>query len=315
MFLEDDPASSLRNSLILESEDLRLTADAACGGKLRSLVSKRTGREFFYQDRRPAFDPARGYCYHDIGGYDECFPTIVSCRGITPDGDTYDYADHGHLWQLAWDAKIDGGVLVMRCHIPELACSFIRRCSFVTEASLLLQYEIVNRSRQRVPYVYSAHPMLAGDEFMRVVLPKGMRRAFNSMAADSFGLSAGQWFDLPWRNHADIEGPFRPTRRTFIKLFSDRLKEGRAAVEYLDCRQRLEITYDVKRLPYLGFYACQGFDFLDDGEFADKCLLAFEPATGLGDDIPGCLRSGTSRTLAPNSSIAFWICLTVEGLA
>jgi len=296
----------------LASKELQLVADPACGGKLRSLVSRRSGREFFYQDRRRAFDGGKGYSYHDIGGGDECFPTVAACRGRTPAGDFYDYADHGLLWQGAWQVREHGGELVMTCEVPSLNCSFTRRCSFQTHDTLRLDYRLVNHGGKPVPFVYSAHPLLAADGRTRVVLPSGLVRAFNYVSADNFGVPNGQWFDLPAPLPADLTGPFSLGRRTFVKLFSDKLAEGRAAVEYPDVGERLVFAFDTAALPYVGFLACQGYDSLADGHFANEFLLAFEPTTGIGDDLPTCIRTNTLKVLTPGAALSFWIRLTVE---
>lgn len=298
----------------LESKRLCLAVDPACGGKLRSLISKRSGKEFFYQDTRPRFDGSKGYSYHDISGYDECFPTVAVCKGNAPGCAPYDYADHGDLWQGAWQARERDGVLVMNRAIAPLKCSFNRHCSFETDDTLRLDYHLANHGGAPIPFVYSAHPLLTANERTRVVLPKNMVRAFNYAAADNFGLPNGQWFDLPVKNHADIVGPFSLSRHTFVKLFSEKLEEGMAAVEYPDSDERLVFTFDTKMLPYVGFLACQGFDSLGDGHFAGEFLLAFEPTTGIGDDIPTCIRTDTVNVLAPGASLPFWIRITVKGM-
>jgi len=301
------------NLVTLSSRRLRLTVDPAAGGKLRSLVSLRSGQEFLYQDRRQAFDGRKGYSSHDIGGWDECFPTVAACRGRTPEGMDYDYADHGVLWQGAWQVRECGGALDMTA-APSLGASFSRRCAFESDDTLRLDYRIVNRGDRPTPFVYSAHPLLAANEQTRVVFPAGLTRAFNYVAADNFGLANGAWFDLPGPNPSGLAGPFRPKHRTFIKLFSDRLTEGRCAVEYPDRDERLVMTFDVEALPYVGFLAQQGYDGLGDGHFANEILLAFEPTTGIGDDITTSVLTGTSRILPPGAEFAFWIRVTIEPL-
>jgi hypothetical protein len=50
--------SASESLITLESPRLLVRIDAANGGKVRSLQSRRTGKEFFYQDSRRAFDGA-----------------------------------------------------------------------------------------------------------------------------------------------------------------------------------------------------------------------------------------------------------------
>jgi len=296
----------------LESAGLILTADAACGGKLRSLVSKTSGREFFYQDRRPAFAPETGYSYHDVSGWDECFPSVAACRGNLPDGAVYDYPDHGALWQRQWTAREENGVLTMTCEVEEYGCSFTRRCSFAQENTLLLEYRIENRGDRDIPYVYSAHPLLAVDDSCRVVMPKEMSRAYNYISAENSALPNGSWFDLSSDAAKRITGPYSPARHTFIKCFSDKLQSPRAVVEYPQSGERLIFAQDTAALPHLGFLAQEGYDSLGDGYFAGECLLAFEPTTGVGDDIATCVQTGTLSVLSAGSSLCFEITISVE---
>jgi galactose mutarotase-like enzyme len=296
----------------LESEQLVLTADPACGGKLRSLISKISGREFFYQDRRTLLEPEKGYSYHDISGWDECFPSVAACCGNLPDGAAYDYPDHGALWQRQWDARKEDGVLTINCELEEYGCSFTRRCSFVNENTLLLDYRIENRGDRDIPYVYSAHPLLAVDASCRVVMPKEMSRAYNYVSAENLRICDGSWFDLSPDIGSDITGPFSAARHTFIKLFSEKLESGSAAVEYPQSGDRLVFMQDTAVLPHLGFLAQQGYDSLGDGYFAGECLLAFEPTTGVGDDIATCIQTGTLSVLSAGSFLSFEIRIGVE---
>lgn len=304
----------MRSRVALSTPALRLEADPTCGGKLRSLVSLRSGREYFYQDTRPAFDGTKGYSYHDISGFDECFPTVAACRGRTPAGEMYDYADHGSLWQQAWEVREEGSTLEMTGEASDVNCTFSRRCSFPAEDTLRLDYRIRSFGRAPVPFVYSAHPLLAANEHTRVVLPPEMTRAFCYVAAPNSGLSDGAWFDLPCALQQDLVGPFSLCRRTFVKLFSDHLQEGRAVVEYPDTGERLVYTFDTTALPHLGLLAAQGHDSLGDGHFAGEFLLALEPTTGIGDDLPTCQKTGTLQLLDPGGELAFWICITVEAI-
>ena len=55
--------------------------------------------EFLYTDPRKKLDPKMGCSYHNIGGIDECFPTVAPC--VCPVG-VYggtEFKDHGYLWQ------------------------------------------------------------------------------------------------------------------------------------------------------------------------------------------------------------------------
>ena len=73
-------------------------------------------------------------------------------------------------------------------------------------------------------------------------------------------------------------------------------------------------TTTADALPYLGLLVQQGYDSLGDGHFGGECLLAFEPTTGIGDDIPTCIRTNTQVVLPAGSDWSFWIRISVERL-
>ena len=299
--------------IVLESPYLRVVVDPGNGGKIRSMRSLRTGREFFYQDSRRTFDAGRGYSYHDIGGMDECFPSVAQCRGRLGDGATYDYPDHGYLWSCAWEVEDVGALEAsLSCVIPALHCSFRRRCVLESDRTLLLEYTVVSRNTQAIPFVYSAHPLLAADERTTVHFPSDAARAY--VAGANTGAAVGSWMSLADPLPAEVGGPFQLQRRTVVKLFTERLTTGWAAVSYPDSGERLTFTFDPDKLPHLGYLSCQGNDNLGDGHFTNEFLLAFEPTTGIGDDLDTNLRTNTMQWLAPGDSWSFWLRISVEDL-
>jgi galactose mutarotase-like enzyme len=304
--------SASESLITLESPRLLVRIDAANGGKVRSLQSRRTGKEFFYQDSRRTFDGAAGYSYHDIGGMDECFPSIGACRGRTASGVEYDYPDHGFLWQGEWEVEPVASGVRMRRFISALHCMFERTCTFDRDDRLRFEYRVVNHGDGPIPFLYAVHPLLAADEQTRVQLPHGASQAYVGGAGPGTGLTAGEWFTLPGPQPSDVIGPFSLERRTVLKFYTERLADGRAAVEYHDCGERLTFDFDVPSLPHLGFLSCQGNDNLGDGHFTREFLLALEPTSGIGDDIETCERTGTLRWLEPGVPLSFWIGIGVE---
>ncbi len=301
------------DGLVLESAKLRAVVEPGNGAKIRSLRSLRSGKEFFYQDSRRSFDGSKGYSYHDIGGMDECFPAVAACRGQLDTGETYDYPDHGCLWERAWvvaDANSRG--VTLSCTIPELCCTVRRRSYFETDETLRLEYEIVSHNTQMIPFVYSAHPLLAADEQTVIHFPADAASAY--VAGANTGVAVGTWMSLSGPQPAAVIGPFRLEHRTVVKLFTEKLTTGWAAVAYPDSGERLTFTFDPEKLPHLGYLSCQGNDNLGDGHFTGEFLLAFEPTTGIGDELGTNIRTNTLKQLQPGATFSFWIRITVEDI-
>lgn len=297
------------NCIVLESKTLRVLIDLDQGAKIRSLVSLRTGKEFFYQDSRRTFDSGKGYSYHDIGGMDECFPAVAACRGRTRSGQLYDYPDHGYLWQTPWEVVTAEPHLTLSCFMPSLNCTFMRQCHFETDKTLLLNYRVTNLGIDGIPFVYSAHPLLAADEQTQIQFPHSARRAYVA------GQTPDPWIDLPGPRPELITGPFCLDRHSAVKLYTEALTAGDAVVTYPDSGERLRIDFDTEKLPHLGYLSCQGNDNLGDGHFTREFLLAFEPTTGIGDDLETTIQTGTLKVLAPGSTYTFWIRITVEAVS
>ena len=63
-------------SIVMESDDLIAVFVPELGSKMASLVSKKTGREFFYQTRWEEFKKplyADNFESYDLSGFDEMF--------------------------------------------------------------------------------------------------------------------------------------------------------------------------------------------------------------------------------------------------
>ena len=295
----------------LESPDLRILMDPQEGRKIRSLISKRTGIEYLYQDSRSNFGEGQDYGNHDISGFDECFPTVWACD--YPDGKKQGLAlrDHGYLWHRPWTARIENDRVVMQCDIPELDCRFERVCWLETSRSFRLDYRITNNDDEPLKYVYSAHPLLAANEDTQLVLPQEMDQAFVFFVANMPGMSPGTWID--WREDTipSLQSPFTAERQACLKVYSPRLTSVRAAVIHSDHKEGLQFDVDADQLPYLGVLYQQGYDSDPEGVFSREVFLALEPTSGVGDDLPPCQTPGPLCQLQPNETKEFTIRLTL----
>ena len=299
------------DKFFMESDVLRVEMDPAEGGKICSFVSRQTQKEFFYQDQRKEFS-GDGYSDHDISGFDECFPTVWPCK--YPDGKRrgMSLADHGYLWQGPWEVQAEKDHVLMHKDVPELQCSFERRCFLDTAQSLQLDYLIKNNGEESLKYIYSAHPMLAADEQTKLILPEEINKMFVFVGLNTPGLVDKTWIDWPRAGKAGLEAPFSEQKCSVVKLYSDQLKEGRAAVYHPDVREELQFEFDTDNLPHLGVLIYQGYDTEENGPFRKEIFLGLEPATGIGDDLPTCESTGTIKEIQPDQEVRFWIRLKLQ---
>lgn len=292
--------------IVVESDVVRVFLDPAKGGRIRSFVSKKTGREHLYTDTRKELSDV-SYSSHDISGFTECFPTVAQCT--YPDGkrEGMDMGDHGWLWRKKWDAEIEGDQVVMCTDLPEWECRIEKVCDLEEPNRLHIAYSIENYADEPLKYIYSAHPLLCAQAGTQFIFPKEMNEAYVYLARGVPGLDDGSWIAWPPCDESGLCGDLSTGRGSVAKLFSPKLEEGVAAVYREDVCEALEFRFDTSVLAYLGVLYSQGFDSRPDGHFRDKLFLALEPTTGIGDDLSTCQANGTVRTIMPQQEVKFWI--------
>lgn len=294
------------DTILLESLRLEVVIEPERGGKIRSFFAKRTEREFFYIDPRGTHAAGDEYSAHDISGFDECFPTVWNC--LYPDGKRRGtpMGDHGYLWRGPWQTEVVGDRVEMSKDVPLFQCSFQRTCELESSDCLKLDYSIANYGKEPMKYLYSAHPMLATDEDVELVLPDSIDKMYAFFVGGVDGVREKTWARWPLPAGANLERPFSAERHSAIKLYTPRLDHGQAAIRHAGLGQALQFEFDPDQLPYLGVLIAQGYD-PEGGPFKDEVFLGLEPTTGVGDDLPTCQETGTVAELAPGESTEFWI--------
>lgn len=300
---------SLNRMYVLEDAKIRVVVDPACGGKIRSLVSKATGKEYLYQDARTELSNT-GYSSHDISGMDECFPTVGPCHYEGGHWNGLSLGDHGWLWDRAWSVESTADSLRMGVELVDGPFTFWRSMRLSGPGELLLEYSIVSRAAEPFEFLYANHLMLSADTTTQIVYPAEMRRAYVSANYYHDRLAVGSWVDWPPPQALGLTS-IDPGRGTLVKLFSPRLTSGETAISHGDGEESLRIAFDSVRLPYLGVLIAQGFNPLErDGQGA---FIGLEATTGIGDDLAQCRGTGTTNYLQPGETRRFQILLSIIG--
>lgn len=161
-------------AVILENRALRAMFLPELGGKLWSLIDKRTDREVMWHNPRLLPRPAQyGAAYDDwfCGGWDELFPNDApTAHAGEP------YPDHGEWWAMPFEVDITRDAD---------ACSLIlRRTGVVThtaiqktitlradEAQLRIAYTLTNHSYKPLDYLWKLHPAMAITATSRIDMP------------------------------------------------------------------------------------------------------------------------------------------------
>lgn len=297
------------SSIVLESDALRVVVVPQMGCKIRSLVSKRTGVEYFFQDARENLNH-ESYSSHDISGLDECFPSIMPCEYFEEPWRGLALGDHGWLWDKPWTAQLEGGQLLCEITIDAIPIVFRRTARLSKANSIVLQYTIENQAPVPFEFLYAAHVMLQADSTTRIIYPAEMSQAFVSVVMDNPVLQEQSWMPWPPDSGSFVREPLLANRSTLAKVFSAKLNRGLVGISHREALERLTIEFDTRQLPYLGVLLAPGFGPL--GKDCRSTLLALEPTTSIADDLPMARATGTSRAIPAGQSINFWLRFSLE---
>lgn len=294
---------------LLQSSEIAVTVIPSQGGRIASLISRRSGLEFLTQSPHSShpFSPQalfqEGYC----AGIEECLPTVGISGPQTEGGAA---PDHGDFWRLPW--SVDEEQTPHRLKIS--ANGYSRPFRFSKEISvegnlLRIQYTVQNIGQNSESFLYACHPLFAVDPGDRVELPEEVHSLkLNYSLRDRLGKVGNE---LSWPQPADsrdidLSVAGGPTDETADMLYTRRLVKGMAGIHRLRTNQRLQLTFDTKTLPYLGIWLCYG-GWPEPGHENLQYAVALEPATAPEGTLHAAQQAGYAITLAPNQQSTWHI--------
>ncbi len=266
------------------------------GGKIASLEI--AGRQWLWTNaaipyRTPV--PASSYVKTaDSGGFDECFPTVGPCA-LPPAAETYagvELQDHGELWSqrptVELNTRSDGQEATMVWVGARMPYHFTRTVRVAASGVVSMDYAARNDGTDRLPFIWSSHPLLPLTESTRLLLPEGEPvRVFSSERIDIGGVGAEhRWPNLRTpREVLDVSRPLSLGKRFACKLFFDSVP-GIAAIE--EGGARLEVRFDRAEVPDFGLWInAKGWS--PSRRIRTYSNLAFEPCIGAPDTLSDAL--------------------------
>jgi hypothetical protein len=298
----------------LEGEAIRVVILPELGTKMASLVHLRTGRELLYQRadwptlRRPPY--GADFSQYDLSGFDEMFPTIDVCRYPGGAWDGTLLPDHGEVWAVPWESRVDGDSLVTHVHGWRLPYRLEKRVRLVGDAAVRLDYTAANLAGEDLNVLWAAHPLCVCNESTRIVLPPGVSSVVNAFPGSQRFARYGALADWPEmttrtgeRSRLDRIGP--PTLRRSEKYWVDGpVSAGWAAFHHADTGEAIGFAWPVETVPYLGVW-------VTEGGYAGHYHAALEPATAALDRPDVAQRWGRGWTLPAYGSVSWFLTLAV----
>lgn len=295
---------------VLENDALRVVVIPALGAKIASLADKAAGHEWLAPPSRPvrAREYGDSFIAHDLAGWDEMFPTIISCQ--SPHDPAEQLPDHGEVWALPWHLLDDAGDgLTLR--VGGRALSYVLTRTAALEGSALrLDYHLKSLSDAPIPFVWAAHPLFNADAETRIVLPDGVTQVVNVAEHSVWGASDRR-LPYPALTGTDIrlDRARDPAHRDYRKYYlpPEQPVAGAALVqEDLGCA--LHLSWDVRVAPYLGVW-------IDEGTYSRGTTVALEPASGYYDSLSLAMANQRVAVLPPGETIRWWLSAACAGTA
>lgn len=297
-------------AVVLESETVRAVLLPGSGSKLASLVWKPLERELLWQNPSPAFrKSAYGAPFTDgeFAGFDEMFPTISRCFYERPPWQGVELPDHGEVWALPWECRLDAAEIFLAVHGVRLPYLLEKRVSL--EGSRLEQrYRAVNSAPAPMDFIWAAHPLFNASEGMQFIVPAGMGQIVNSVHGERLG-AYGAKHDFPL---ADLPGgrfdlgrvPARNPSGYQKYFFCGRVTEGWCRLHEPHSGLTIELSFPPSAVPYLGMW-------LNEGGYAGQYNIAPEPCTGAMDRPDFARMWGMASVLEPGESREWFLAIEV----
>lgn len=274
----------------------RVVIVPSLGGKIAEM--ELGGRQWLWRsDVIPYAMPEDGASYvetADSGGYDECFPTVAPCRVPTwiRGFGGLELPDHGELWTQSPTVDVrtsaTGQCAVTTWTGQRMPYRFVREVRVTPSGDVEFVYEATNTGSERMPFIWSAHPLLPLTSETRLELPHATRVHVYTQHEIALGTGAT---DLRWPmirsagKLLDFSQPFSIARRYACKLFLE-MREGHAAV--VEGGSRLEVSFDTNQVPNFGLWINRGgwTPFKRGKPYSN---IAFEPCIGAPDTLDEAL--------------------------
>jgi len=245
---------------MLENETLRAVFLPDTGGKMASLVSKRTGYEYLVQRPSPVYreQPFAGvYVDGECSGFDDMFPTIDTCACENAPWQGVEMADHGEVWSLPWDVvQADATSVTFAVHGVRFPYRLEKHIVLTKSGALRFHYALTNLSPFDFDYLWAGHLMINLEEGAKVSVPDDCREMVTILS--NSGLNFGDVHRWPYLKDA-TGAMYRAdiVRSKEVKgfekyYFTQPLQQGWCSIEYPRQQKKIHISFSTETVPYLG---------------------------------------------------------------
>lgn len=266
--------SSPLPALRLVQAEIELLLLPERGGKIVSLFHLPDAYEWLWLNPYLAWSPPHPnesyVARHDLGGWDECFPTVAP---TVVEGQAW--PDHGDLWWRPWQAEVRGDALWMGVEGPGYRFT---RTIRPAEAGLLFEYEVENCSGAPFPYLWCAHPLFCLNPTLTIELAgRPAVRLGNNNPFGQMG-ELHRWPRVAGRSLQQVGKPSGLAAKLFVAV-----ETGEVRLSRPDSTHALLMQWPIEQLPLLGLWLNE--EGWSGANTPPYCNVGVEPASGAPDDL------------------------------
>jgi galactose mutarotase-like enzyme len=307
-----------KDAISMESENVIVQFLPEFGGKMASLIHKKTLKEFLVQgenEKYKVLDYNGNYVDAECSGFDDMFPTI----------DTVYYADypwagtklpeHGEICGLKWDYAIESDCMHMWVYGVRLPYKFEKRIIFISDNKLSIDYKVTNLSSFNMDFLWAAHSMINVEENGEIMVPFLNNEDITCVFSqdDGFGAYGDK---MTWYNAERKDGsvqklnitPKRNQKGNNYKFYFDKkMPEGWCSYKYNKSNLKLTLSFPIEKVPYLSIW-------INEGSFHGFNNIALEPCTGAYDRPDIAKLHGQNSILKAKSEYSWFLNFDIENL-
>ena len=301
------------DALLMESDLLAITIIPESGAKIQNIYDKDRRKEVLYQSERERFRKSiygAKFESGDVSGFDEIFPSIDECFYPTWPWTGTPVPDHGEVWALPWDYKVDENSIVLSVHGVRFPYKLEKKVEFLRDNCFRLSYKAFNLSDFDFDFIWSPHPYFICEENTRVVLPPSVKEVMSTCSLEN---KLGDYGTIhPWPvtktstgEEYDISDVLHPQYAGKCEKFYavNKPLEGWCALRNISTGETIGLSYPNDKLSYLGVW---------EGIINGKYITALEPVTGALDRLDVSRLAGKAGVIKARSQYEWFLNLTFE---
>lgn len=237
---------------------------------------------------RPPVKDYGEYETRPVYGYDDCFPSVSSCKHPVLD---YYIRDHGDLCWRSWQAGIGDNKLICSAEYDKTEVRFIRTLEF-KDNMLIWKFDITNLSKKHFDFLHVVHPLIPLNDIARIEMPdfKNIKGITNSGEIEFYDSGALNTYLL--NIHSG----------DFDMLFLQNIQKGNIILN-LKNGIRLQMEYPANIFPTLGIWWNNSGYPAEKG--IERCECAFEPVPGIDSDLGSSFDKGVFLTVVPGKTFSW----------